>query len=210
MSDQPREPDLKIHRGNGADHPPVSANIFDDLDSLRLDPNASLAGTIEHLAHVPVRKPGRAEFFRSHPDARMSLACTLFTDDEERENYIVLAQARIALVGQLKPVLLVPCISRQNVAFIWPVPLPTEEGRGSGYRAWGETARQAADLARGCWLRMQADLALGAYRIHKAEGVLPDPVWPQKTLAELLEIAFRDRVIADADHPIIRKLRGLS
>jgi hypothetical protein len=57
---------------------------------------------------------------------------------------------------------------------------------------------------------MQADLALGAYRIYKAEGVLPDPVWPRNTLAELLEIAFRERVISDADHPLIRKLRGLS
>jgi hypothetical protein len=57
---------------------------------------------------------------------------------------------------------------------------------------------------------MQADLALGACRIHKAEGVLPDPVWPQKTLAGLLEIAFCDRVITSPDHPVIRKLRGIS
>jgi hypothetical protein len=57
---------------------------------------------------------------------------------------------------------------------------------------------------------MQADLSLGAYRIHQAEGVLPDPVWPQKTLAELLKIAFGDHVITSADHPVIRKLRGIS
>jgi hypothetical protein len=157
-----------------------------------------------------VRKPAKTEFFRVHPDPSMSLACTLFIDDEERESHFVVPAARQALSGHLKPVLLVTCMSRQNVTFIWPVPLPTDEGRGGGYRSWGETARQAADLARGCWLRMQADLSLGAYRIYKAEGVLPDPVWSQKTLTELLEIAFRDRVISDADHPLIRKLRGLS
>jgi hypothetical protein len=157
-----------------------------------------------------VRKPAKTEFFRVHPDPSMSLACTLFTDEDERASYVVMPAARQSLAGHLKPVLLVPCMSRQNVTFLWPVPLPTDEGRGGGYRSWGETARQTADLARGCWLRMQADLALGAYRIHKAEGVLPDPMWPQKTLAELLEIAFRDRVITSPDHPVIRKLRGIS
>jgi hypothetical protein len=210
MSDEPDESDPQIRRGNGANPPPVAANIFDDLDSLRLDPAVSLASSVEHLAHVPVRKPSKTEFFRVHPDPAMSLACTLFTDNEERESYFVLPAARQALSGHLKPTLLAICMSRQNVTFVWPVPLPTDDGRCGGFRAWGETARQAADLAQGCWLRMQADLSLGAYRIYKAEGVLPDPVWPQKTLPELLEIAFRDRVISDADHPLIRKLRGLS
>ncbi len=57
---------------------------------------------------------------------------------------------------------------------------------------------------------MRADMSLGAYRIHKAEGVLPDPEWPDRRFSELLEIAFGGRVIADADHPAIRKLRGIS
>ena len=72
------------------------------------------------------------------------------------------------------------------------------------------TASQAADLARSSWLRIKADMALGGYQIHLAEGTLPDPVWPDKTFQQLLTIAFRNRIIDGSDHPIIRKHRGLS
>jgi hypothetical protein len=51
---------------------------------------------------------------------------------------------------------------------------------------------------------------LGAYRVFAAEGELPDPAWPGKPLRELVEIAFRDRVIADPEHPVVRRLRGLA
>jgi len=53
-------------------------------------------------------------------------------------------------------------------------------------------------------------MSLGAYRIYRAEGELSDPVWPDRTLSELLEIAFRDRIISTEDHPVIRRLRGLA
>jgi hypothetical protein len=51
-------------------------------------------------------------------------------------------------------------------------------------------------------------MALSAYRIVVAEGTLPDPVWPDLTLSEILAIAFKDRIIDHADHPVLRRLRG--
>lgn len=220
MSDTPQE-DPKPRRRNGANHqdllpssePPPSASpsasIFDNLDELRLD--TSLTTTVAYLGHVPVRKPGRVEFVRTHPDPAMSLASTVYVDEDERETYFVAPPARPLLLGYLKSVLLLTCISRQGVTFLWPVPLPDEEGGGGGRgRAWGDTARQAADLARSSWLRIKADMALGGYQIHLAEGALPDPVWPDKTFQQLLAIAFRNRIIDGSDHPIIRKHRGLS
>lgn len=212
MSETPRHADTKSCRGNGAEHqlPPPSTSVFDNLDALRLDPSASLAGTVELLTHVPVRKPLKTEFFRVHPAPSMSIACTIFEDKEERASYFVMPDAQGLLPGHLKPVLLAVCMSRQNTVFLWPVPLPHDEGSGGGFRAWGETARQAAKIAEQCWIRMQADLHLGAYRLHKAEGVLPEPAWPEKSLSELLKIAFGGKVIDSPDHPVIRKMRGLS
>ena len=57
---------------------------------------------------------------------------------------------------------------------------------------------------------MVADMALGAYRIHLAEGDLPDPLWPAKTLPELLKLAFKGRIVDSIDHPVVRRLRGLT
>ena len=120
---------------------------------------------------------------------------------------LLLPELRAELAGESKPVLLVTAISREAVVILWPVPLPDESGRRN---AWAETAREACELAKSAWVRLAADMSLGAYRIYEAEGQLSEPIWPEKTLPELLKLAFKDRIIDSADHPVIRRLRGLS
>ena len=125
---------------------PVSANnIFADLDALRLSPDAAaVAGTSEILSHVPIRKPNRHEFFRTRSEPEFWFGTGIFEDKEEREVFFVTPGMREALVGEIKPVLLVPAMTRQGVLLLWPLKLP---GDGPG-RSWAETARQAAELAK--------------------------------------------------------------
>jgi hypothetical protein len=185
-----------------------SPNIFSNLDALRLSPEAaSLSGTNEVLTHIPVRKPNRHEFVRTHPDQDMWFNTGIFEDKEEREVFFVTPAMRDALVGEIKPVTLAVTINRQSVLSLWPLKLPTEEMR---YNAWSETAREAAELAKSRWISMRADMSLGGYRIYKAEGLLSEPVWPDKSLNEILEIAFRDRIVDRENHPVVRRLRGLA
>ena len=184
------------------------SSVFDDLDALRLSVDtAGTAGMREVLRHVPVRKPNRTEFFRTHPDANMSITTAIFDDREEQETFFVLPELRKELAGELKPVLLMTAITRQGVTFLWPVSLPDDSGRRN---AWAETAREAAELAKTAWVRMAADMQLGAYRVYVAEGELSDPVWPDKSFKELLEIGFKDRIIDSEDHPVVKRLRGLA
>src|SRR5271167_4757678 len=181
-------------------------NIFSNLDALRLSPQAAvLSGTSEVLTHIPVRKPNRHEFFRTNPNPEMWFNTGIFEDKEEREVFFVTPVIRDALVGEIKPVILAVTINRQSVLSLWPLKLPTEEMR---YNAWSQTAREAAELAKTNWVSMRADMSLGGYRIYKAEGQLSDPVWPDKTLNEILEIAFRDRIVDSENHPVVRRLRG--
>jgi hypothetical protein len=183
-------------------------SVFDNLEAIRLSPDAAAtAGTREILRHVPVRKPNRIEFVRVHPDAGMQLATGVFVDREEREVYFVAPELRAELAGELKPVLLVTAISRQGVVFLWPVPLPDEGGRRN---AWAETAREACELAKTEWVRLAADMSLGAYRVYQAEGQLSAPVWPDKSLSELLKLGFKDRIVDSAEHPVVKRLRGWS
>ncbi len=52
-------------------------------------------------------------------------------------------------------------------------------------------------------------MSLGGYEIIVAKGEIPEPVWPQKTMTELLEIAFRDgRFVDKPDHDLIKRMRG--
>jgi hypothetical protein len=183
-------------------------SIFADLEALRLstDDAAGLTGTRERLLHVPVGNPNRHAFFRIHPDPAMSLVTTIFEDKAARETFFVVPEMRGVLLGETKPVWLAIAITAQGVVLMFPISLPTD-GRTN---PWLETKRQAAELAKTRWVRMVADMQLGAYRIFEAEGELPDPVWPEQSFRELLEIAFKGRIIDHEDHPVVRRLRGLA
>ena len=50
----------------------------------------------------------------------------------------------------------------------------------------------------------------GAYEVLTAENCTAEPEWPSHSLQELIRIAFRDRMIDSLDHPVVKRLRGLS
>jgi hypothetical protein len=182
-------------------------DVFKDLNALRLAPgDGGGAGIQELLTHVPLERPRRQEFFRTHRDPDWSLTTSILFDDENfgRDAYLVMPQMRGALLGDARPVLLTPIITRQGVFKFWPLKLPLDDGRPN---AWFESAREALELSKERWVCMKPDMALGAYRVLQAIGDIPDPVWPNKPINELLEIAFRGRIIDSADHPFVRRLR---
>jgi hypothetical protein len=185
-------------------------NFFADLEAIRLSPeDTNEIGMREILTRVPVRKPQRLEFFRCHPDRAMSLAVTIFVDrNEEDEVYFVAPAMRGELAEDLKPVLLQLCINRKGVLFIWPLTIPSDENPLG--RSWHESARKAAEIGKGCWIRIAADKSLGGYRVRQAEGALSEPEWPtDKSFSDLLTIAFADRIIMTPEHPVVRRVRGL-
>jgi hypothetical protein len=194
-------------KGKGNNSPQAAASVFDNLEALRLSPeDAATIGTREILSRVPVRKPSRTEFFRVHPDPDMQFATGVFVDREDRETYFVTPELRGEMAGEWRPMMLVTVVTRQGVTLLWPVPLPDETGRQND---WHAVAREACELAKSQWIRLVPDMALGSYRIYQAEGQLSEPVWPGKSLAELLAIGFKDRIVDSIDHPVIRRLRGL-
>jgi hypothetical protein len=91
------------------------------------------------------------------------------------------------------------------VIFLWPVRLPGEDGRRD---AWNESALRAVELAMTSWVRVVANMSLGGYEVFQATGNIPEPVWPERSLEELVHTAFRHMYISDMDHPVIRQLRG--
>jgi hypothetical protein len=60
------------------------------------------------------------------------------------------------------------------------------------------------------WIRVKANMSLGAYEAYEASGTIPDPTWPDLTYQETLKIAFRDRYVTGLDHPVVKRLRGLT
>ena len=175
-----------------------------DLASMRLsqDFHATL-GVKKLTTTVPVRKPNRQEFFRVHPD--WMFQTQVLELKEENETYLVGRPLWDELIGELTPRAIFAVMNRQGVFFLWPARLPRDDGRKD---AWAGSALNAASKAKTHWIRLVANMSLGAYDIFQAPSTLADPVWPEEKFEQLLDLAFKDMLIKDMSHPVVRRLRG--
>ncbi len=55
---------------------------------------------------------------------------------------------------------------------------------------------------------MVSNRELGAYEIYEAEGNLGDPKFPDLSMEGIIDIAFKNKIISDLDHPLLKQLRG--
>jgi hypothetical protein len=121
------------------------------------------------------------------------------------EIYVVSPEVASVLGDLVRPVELYPVIDRQNNPSLVSIPLPGPNGIRN---PWHESLAQAVERAKSVWLRIGANKDLGGYEIYEATAKLPDPVWPDTTMDELLEVAFKGRIITTVDHPIVQERLG--
>jgi hypothetical protein len=177
-----------------------------DLDRLRLGQDfASQVGVKKALISVPVCKPHRQAFVRVHSDPAYRLEVAMLELKEDREIFLVDPMLAAELPGEVSARLLFTAISRQGVVFLWPARLPNPDGRRE---EWSRTALEAASMAMRRWVRVVANMSLGAYEVFEATAELPEPEWPEVSFRKLIEVAFQDRFIRTLEHPAVKKLRG--
>lgn len=162
-------------------------------------------GVKKVLVTVPVRKPGRQDFVRVHPDDDYKLETAVIELREEREIYLVDKELWPALSSEITPKVLYMYMNRQGVLAIWPIRMPGEDGR---IDQWNGSASQAAEKAKSQWIRVSADMSLGAYQVYRAEGIPQEPDWPDTSFEDILATAFSGHYIDTLDHPVIRRLHG--
>lgn len=195
--------------GNGEARADGGAVDRDELDltRLRLPQNfAAQTGVKKLLTTVPVRKPDRSVFVRVRPDPSFRFQANVLEQEGGRESYIVTPDVADVLGSLVAAKELYTAIDRQGTVFLWPVKLPPPD---RAEIEWTRSAREAAAKAMGSWIRVQANMSLGAYEIFEASGQLPDPAWPDVSFTQLMNLAFRGKVIDAIDHPVVRKLQGL-
>ena len=147
-----------------------------DLASLRLNPSfIETAGVKKLLTTVPARRPSPQDFFRVHPSPDYRENFAMIDLKEEREDFLVRPELLPELVGEVIYKTIFTAINRQGVVFLWPIRLPAPDDRKSD---WLRSAREAAERAMGQWVRLKANMSLGAYEIAVAESVMVEPVWP--------------------------------
>jgi hypothetical protein len=168
---------------------------FDPFDpkNLRIDQSFLKQGVAKKLlTTIPVRKPHRQDFVRVHPDVNYRVPTALL--EYERDTYI-LTPGFAPQRGQNEYYMatIYVCINRQKVVSLWPVKTPGVDGK---QMAWHTSAQEAAELAMSRWVRVTANMDLGAYEISEALAEYDEPVWPDLSFRDLLKIGFKNRMIA--------------
>ena len=187
--------------------PDANLNPFDP-SRLRLSQDfVGAAGVKKILTTVPVRKPSKEWFVRSHPDAAYHINSCVIELKEDSEVYLVDRPLwdMLAAEATFGPRALITTINKQGVLFLWPIRLPGADGRIDD---WNRSALELSQLAAKKWVRVQANRSLGAYDVYEAAGDWGDPAWDLPPFPELLRLAFKDRFIQGMDHPVLKRLRG--
>ena len=192
--------------------PGKAPDPFANLSSFRLKQDFSdpITGVKKHLTYVAVRKPRPQDFVRVHPgeDYRMGpVGVVIVKDGADKGIYLVTGEMVEQLIGETKPVIIRLGISRQAVPFLWPVPLAGPDGT---WNDWHRQQWETSNRAETAWVRMKSDMEAGCYEVHTAPQELPEPEWPPHTLEEYIRVGFRNNLINTADHPLVKRLRGLS
>ena len=189
----------------------AAKNVLDDIASLTVSPEgSSLSGIREVQTTLPIRKPKKDEFFRTHPTAyRGPYSVYELKAQMNTETYFVMPKIwemfkDDLLKGHGKLVVLRVTMARSGLLFLHPIVEPDPLRKSNEYN---ESARERAQGAVQ-WVRMQADTTQGQYRVWIAEGDLGEPKWPDFDLNELINKAFKGRVIADPAHEFLEALRG--
>jgi hypothetical protein len=178
-------------------------------ENLRIDLSiAEGVGVKKVVLTIPVRRPNPQDFIRVHKEADFRLAVAIIDLKDDRETFLVLPSIARDIPGEYTTVMMYTCINRAGVVFLWPVRLPGTDGR---QLEWHRSAAEAAKMAVDSWVRIKANMSLGAYDVFAASSTIPDPTWPSDlTFEQMLRIAFKGRLVDSLNHPVLKRLRGES
>jgi hypothetical protein len=191
------------------DNPPreqATPNPFDP-ERLRISlDHTEGVGVKKIINTIPVRKPDKQDFIRVHADQSYRLSVAVIDLRADRETFLVLPEIARDIPGEYAMVTIFTCITRAGVVFLWPVRLPNSSDRRQS--DWGRSETEAAEMAMRRWVRVKANMNLGAYEVFEASGTIPDPEWLDLTLSQMLTIAFKGRLVDSYSHPVLKRLRG--
>jgi hypothetical protein len=184
-----------------------------DLDSLGLDEEYTDGMEDEDApVGIPVTKPHRDWFFRTHPTMWKNLWLLEVKDGPDRGHYIVARTLwkRFRKEGSgvvLRPVRLTLAVSQESGHFLWPLKLQ-EKGYENRKDEWSASALRICKIGETQWVKMYTRPGGNCYSMRIAEGITTEPTWPSQPYEELADLAFDGKVLKDADDPLLQRLQG--
>ena len=190
-----------------ADIVPVTVGNPDEIDDLAID-QAHLeeyANPTTESGVVECDKPAKGHFFTVRPETGKpykNRAYYFLLQMEGRDPYLV--TPKIAIQKQeedtIRPVMIVRYVTMAGEEGLWPLKLNPPDGKSN---KWNTSALNILELAEsGKWVRMVN--AGKHYRHQPSKKTLKEvpPKFTDRTFKDLIDIAFKDRIVKTLDHEI--------
>jgi hypothetical protein len=199
MSDKPDKPETP--------ETPETGGFFKDLNQWEVPQDFLEATGVKKKLAVSVGRPPKQIFFQVHP--QHNLLTLLVELNETRETFIVKPAMRESVAAEfpesIKHARLVFVATKPGNYMVWPLKLQAPDGRSND---WYESAIAGAEEAAKSWVRLVPNMSGNHYDVLLATAALAEPNWPPETWPEILDVAFKGRIIDAEDHAVLRELRG--
>jgi hypothetical protein len=153
---------------------------------------------------VECRKPPKGHFFTVRKEQDKSSwkdrAYFFLLEMEGRDPYIVApAIAKQKEEDTIRPVLIVRYVTMAGDEGLWALKLDRQDQKSS---PWNTSAMHILEFAESSWVRMMN--AKKHYRHQKSHKTFEEvpPQFTNRSFNELINIAFKDRVVTSLDHEI--------
>lgn len=151
---------------------------------------------------IPVRTPDRQWWFRCHREPTMSVPVDLLIVKSGPDEGTYFLDPEVEFPDELDqyvvPALLTRAITHDGTEFFF---LAKQSDK-----APKQSTRRVVHEARKAWIKMQWNKTTKAYDFQYARQLRREPVWSDKTLDELLEMAFGENLITRRDHEVVNRL----
>jgi hypothetical protein len=182
----------------------MDQNPFKNLDALRCP-----QGLTDYLGEAqvigfPVRTLKEGMHLRVNPDTAYRLEGVYLATPPTMKGalHFVFPQFRDAIMPLCKRGTLHVAVDGHGVYFLLLVKMALP---GKEVNEWYRTARIVAEAAAENWIKVTKSAADDGWSYIPVEHKMFEPKWPDKSLEEILHVAFPDRVVDRIDHDLIKQ-----
>ena len=151
---------------------------------------------------LEVRTPNKKWWYRAHRDADFQLPVELLVIEGGRDEGVWLLEPDVEFSDELSehivPALLTRCITSDGTEFLFLAKQTEKSPRSS--------TRRLVSEAREKWIQSSWNGNSKSYDFRYASQLRREPTWPDKTMDQLLEIAFDGFIINNSRHEVINRL----
>jgi hypothetical protein len=189
MSDQPYEP--KPETGDALPAPGRAAKLRKKRAAANPESVTSNEGKIQ--TKLEVRTPTKKSWYRAHRDAEYQIPVELLFIEGGRDEGTWFLEPDVEFPDELQQHIvsanLTRCITSDGTEFLFLAKQSEKSPRSS--------TRRLITEAREKWIQSSWNGNSKSYDFRYASQLRREPVWPEKTMDELLELAFDGFIISD-------------